>query len=101
MHENKSKKSEETVWIVNHGWNLWTSKPERMAAMSKNDTQHPTQTTKTGSPPSKNVFFPLVFLQKMAKIAPIRTKKKCLFQLCEATNTVARSVQHGLGELRW
>ena len=72
-------------------------KPVRMAAMSKNDTQHPTQTTKTGSPLQKTLFFPLLFLQKIAKIAPIRTKKK----LCEATNTVARSVQHGLGELRW
>ena len=48
-------------------------------------------------PFKKHFFFPLLFLQKIAKIAPIRTKKK----LCEATNTVARSVQHGLGELRW
>ena len=80
---------------------LELQKPVRMTAMSKNDTQHLTQTTKTGSPLQKTLFFSLGVPPKNGQnCTHLYAERSAFSYLCEATNTVARSVQHGLGELR-
>ncbi len=76
-----------------------------MTPMSKHDTQHPTPKQQKPVPPSIQDLLPWL-PPKIAMHHP--NPKNCCSSFlvyrfvvrAEATNTVARSVQHGLGKLR-